>query len=319
MSNLTEYPGALDIVGYNYTESRYEEDHKTYPNRVFYGSENGHGMDAWKAVRDNEYIFGQFLWTGIDFLGEAGAWPIRGSQSGLLDLGGFAKPRAYFRHALWAESPVAYLGTYPAPAPRNTAGQRQGQDRGPSMDAWPIWNYAEGQSIRVVCYTNAAKARLLLNGREIGETKGYDDSTGIIWWDAPYAAGKLEVEGMDAAGNKTCGYSIQTTGRPFALKATIEDNSIANGKGLAQIKIQVVDENGLPVLISDDELTCVIEGPAKLLGLEAGNGADMTNYRDNVHRVFRGRMLAYIQAAGGAGSITVKFASPWLKPVEVKL
>lgn len=97
MSNQTEYPGALDIAGYNYTESIYEADHKKYQDRIIYGSENRHDMESWKAVRDNEYIFGQFLWTGIDYLGESGPWPSSGFYSGLLDFGGFIKPRGYFR------------------------------------------------------------------------------------------------------------------------------------------------------------------------------------------------------------------------------
>jgi hypothetical protein len=312
MSNATEYPGVLDIAGYNYTEDRYEIDHRTYPKRVIYGSENGHAMSAWKAVRDNEHIFGQFLWTGIDFLGESGAWPARGSQAGLLNLCGFIKPRGYFRQALWADKPVAYIGTYPAPNSNNDR-------RGPSTDAWSIWNYADGQNIRVVCYTNAAKARLLLNGREVGATKDYDDNTGIIWWDVPYTAGTLEVVGLDAAGNKICGYAIRSSGRPYALTATVENSTIADGKGLAHVMVQVVDENGIPVILSDDEITCTIEGPAKLLGLEAGNHSDMGNYRDKVQRVFNGRLLAYIQATSNeTGTITVKFTAPWLKQVEVK-
>jgi len=312
MSNATEYPDALDIAGYNYTENRYETDHKTYPKRVIYGSENGHDMSAWKAVRDNEYIFGQFLWTGIDYLGESGAWPSRGFYSGLMDFGGFIKPRGYFRQSLWAEKPVIYIGSTPAPDRNNTRWK-------PSIDAWNIWNYADGQVIRVLCYTNAAKARLLLNGKEVGETKGYDDNTGIIWWDVPYAKGTLEAVGMDAAGNKTCGYIIRSSERSFALTATVVDNSIHNGKGLAQIVVQVVDENNIPVMLSDDEVTCTIEGPAKLAGLEASNNSDMGNYRDNVQRVFHGQLLAYIQATGSTGEIKVKFTAPWLKPTEVKL
>ncbi|MDO9154916.1 MAG: glycoside hydrolase family 2 TIM barrel-domain containing protein, partial [Paludibacter sp.] len=75
MSNETDYPYALDVTGYNYTEDRYAQDHEKYPTRVIYGSENGHSMESWKAVRDNDYIFGQFIWTGIDYLGESGAWP----------------------------------------------------------------------------------------------------------------------------------------------------------------------------------------------------------------------------------------------------
>ena len=92
MSNETAYPSAIDVVGYNYTESRYGEDHKTYPKRILYGSENRHDLAAWKAVRDNEHIFGQFLWTGIDYLGESGVWPARGSSAGLLDLAGTVPP-----------------------------------------------------------------------------------------------------------------------------------------------------------------------------------------------------------------------------------
>ena len=69
MSNQTEYPQAVDVVGYNYTENRYDEDHATYPDRVIYGSETGVGIEAWHAVRDKEFIFGQFLWTGTDYLG----------------------------------------------------------------------------------------------------------------------------------------------------------------------------------------------------------------------------------------------------------
>ena len=312
MSNATEYPDALDIAGYNYTENRYEIDHKTYPNRVIYGSENGHGMAQWKAVRDNEHIFGQFLWTGIDYLGESGAWPSRGLNTGMINFAGFIKPRGYFRQALWAEKPVAYLGTSPAPTNENDR-------RGPSIDALSTWNYTDGQIIRVACYTNAAKARLTLNGVEVGATRDYDDNTGIIWWDIPYAAGTLEVIGMDASGAKTCSYAIRTSERPHALTARIEHSTIKNGTGLAQISVQVVDQNGIPVMLSDNEVTCTISGPARLLGLEAGSNTDMTNYRDNVHRVHNGRILAYIKATGETGEITVRFTAPWLNRVEIKL
>ena len=92
MSNQTEYPEAVDVVGYNYTENRYDEDHATYPDRVIYGSETGVGIEAWHAVRDKEFIFGQFLWTGTDYLGESGRWPSRGLYTGLLDLAASLNP-----------------------------------------------------------------------------------------------------------------------------------------------------------------------------------------------------------------------------------
>ncbi|WP_431241985.1 glycoside hydrolase family 2 protein [Flavobacterium sp. P21] len=147
MSNETEYPGALDITGYNYTESKYLTDHKKYPNRVIYGSENVHDMDPWLAVKNNKHIFGQFLWTGIDYLGESGRWPSRGFYSGLVDFAGVIKPRGYFRQSLWSDKPMAYIGTYPLTNEKEV-----------SKDAWAIWNYEAGQKIRVVCYTNASKS-----------------------------------------------------------------------------------------------------------------------------------------------------------------
>ena len=125
--------------------------------------------------------------------------------------------------------------------------------------------------------------------------------------------------GMDATGALVSSYAIKSSGRPHALTATIEHNTIANGSGLAQITIQVVDETGIPVMLSDNEVTCIIGGPAKLLGLESSANSDMTNWRDNVHRVFNGRILAYIQATGDTGDITARFTAPWLNPVEVKL
>ncbi|HEY5590107.1 MAG TPA: sugar-binding domain-containing protein [Paludibacter sp.] len=303
MSNETDYPYALDITGYNYTENRYAQDHEKYPTRVIFGSENGHSMEAWKAVRDNDYIFGQFIWTGIDYLGESREWPARGSSFGFIDFGGFLKPRGHFRQALWSEKPVTYIGTYLQPRNKNRL----------STDAWPIWNYEDGEMIRVVCYSNAAKSKLILNGIQIGEIKNQDDKTGVIYWDIPYQQGKLEVIGLDKNDKQTCNYALQSSGRPYAITALSDLSSINKGRGVAQVVVQVVDDKGVPVMISEDEITCTIEGPGKLLGMEASNNSDMGNYSDNEQRVFHGRLITYIQAVGEAGTINIKFSSPWLK------
>lgn len=306
MSNETEYPGALDITGYNYTESKYQSDHEKYPKRVIFGSENVHDMEPWLAVKNNKHIFGQFLWTGIDYLGESGRWPSRGFYSGLVDFAGIIKPRGYFRQSLWSDKPMAYLGTYPLT-----------NDKDVSKDAWAIWNYEAGQKIRVVCYTNAAKARLELNGKVVGETKLYDEKTGIIYWDIPFASGKLEVVGLDKNDKEESRYAITTTQQPVELTIADKNITISKDRGVAKIMVQVKDQNGLPVMLSDNEVTCTITGPGVLLGLEAGNNSDMTDYTDNVQRVYHGHIAAYIEATGEAQPIKVTFTSQWLKPVEI--
>ncbi|MDR7370129.1 sugar-binding domain-containing protein [Flavobacterium aquidurense] len=307
MSNETEYPGALDITGYNYTESKYQSDHKKYPNRVIFGSENTHDMEPWLAVKNNKHIFGQFLWTGIDYLGESGRWPSRGFYSGLVDFAGVIKPRGYFRQSLWSDKPMAYIGTYPLI-----------KDKDVSKDAWAIWNYADGQKIRVVCYTNAAKARLELNGKIVGDVKAYDEKTGIMYWDIPFTSGKLEVIGLDNDNKEVSKYAITSSQQPAELTIADTNITVAKEKGVAKIMVQVKDQNGFPVMLSDNEVTCTISGPGTLLGLEAGNNSDMTDYTDNIQRVFHGHIAAYIQSTGESSEpIKVTFSSQWLKPVEV--
>ncbi len=307
MSNETDYPFVLDIVGYNYSEFQYEADHRKYPKRVMFGSETNNSFASWKATRDNDYIFGQFLWTGIDYLGESREWPSRGYKHGLLDLAGFQKPEGFYRQAMWDDKPFTYIGTY---NPDHSPDQ--------SVNALPIWNYQSGEVIRVVCYTNCQRAQLLLNGKMIGHMKEYNDSTGFITWNIPFKAGTLEVIGVN--GNKEVSrYTLKTSDRPFRIIADSDDLILDKDKDLTHIVVQIVDKNGIPVLLSDDEITCHIEGPVKLLGLEGGNNADMGNYRDNKQRVHNGRLIAYVQTRGTTGNAKVTFSSPWLKSAEVCL
>lgn len=305
MSNQTAYPEAVDVVGYNYTESRYHLDHKNYPDRVIYGSENRHDYQAWTAVRDNDFIFGQFLWTGTDYLGESRAWPSRGFYSGLLDFGSFVKPIGHFRASLWSETPVCYIGT--------------GLGKRDRTDALDTWNYEDGQSVRVMCYTNGASASLFLNGKQVGENKKYNMETGIISWDVPYQAGTLKAVSYDEAGNEVAQYEIKTCTRPYALKLSTDKAVLDGDKSVAHVLVEIVDDNGVVVPFGDNEITCVVKGEGKLLGLEGSNNTDMSNYNDNIHRAFRGRLLAFVQAADESGEIVVSVSSPLLKSDTISI
>ncbi|MDE5662194.1 MAG: DUF4982 domain-containing protein, partial [Muribaculaceae bacterium] len=311
MSNETEYPEAVDIVGYNYTEYRYDSAHAKYPDRIIYGSENRPDIDAWYAVRDKDFIFGQFIWTGTDYLGESGAWPSRGFYTGLLDFGSFVKPRGHFRASLWADRPVTYIGTYPINPEREA---RSGHKR-LSVDAWDSWNYEPGQLVRVVCYTNAPQARLLLDGKEAGAMKPYDSATGIIYWDIPFAPGKLTAEGCDKDGNALSEYTIATSGRPYALRVSCENPKA----DVCHVVVEIVDEEGNIVKAGDNEITCRTAAPARLLGLEGSNNSDMSDYTDNRHRAYHGRLLAYIARNGSKSPAKVTFTSPLLKSAEITL
>ena len=326
MSNETAYPEAVDVVGYNYTESRYAEDHARYPRRIIYGSENRHDLPAWKAVRDNDFIFGQFLWTGIDYLGESGGWPARGSEAGLLDLAGNVKPNGHYRAALWSETPVCYLGTYPLMSQGRRVGRGGRQGNIVSSYAPALWNYDDGQSIRVVCYTNASSAKLFLNGEQIGGAPTRDPQTEILYWDITYHPGTLRCE----ADNKAVA-EIATSAQPSALRATATNQQLNDVGDVAIIEVEVVDENGRLVSLADNNITCYTEGPLRLLGLENGDARDTSDKTSNSRRAKGGRLKAYVvktarssswpmaQQAAGEPRATVHFRSPLLKGTDVTL
>ncbi len=308
MSNETAYPSAIDVVGYNYTESRYDSDHKKYPERVIYGSENRHDLPAWKAVRDNEHIFGQFLWTGIDYLGESGTWPSRGSSAGLLDLAGQRKSLGWYRAALWSDKPVCYIGTLGGN--RTYRSYRSHETHNlpkPHPYAHDSWNYEEGQNVRVVCYTNATSAKLLLNGKEIGGQPQRDPETDILYWVIDYQSGTLRCETNNGAS-----YEIKTTKEPYALRLTTDS--------IAHIFVEVVDKDGNVVRQADNEVMLRIRG-SRLLGLENGNINDTSingRRQPNRLRVHNGQLVGYFVKEQQKGEITITATSPFLQPAEIR-
>jgi len=326
MSNQTEYPEAVDICGYNYTENRYIEDHKAYPKRIIYGSETSTNLAAWKAVRDNPHIFGHFVWTGYEYLGESGAWPSRGLGTGLIDFAGFLKPRGHFFASLWCTQPVAYIGTQAIRGGNNQwGGNNRGNRNGRvnlSTDAWDNWNYQEGQTIRVLCYTNQPYARLLLNNREVGEKKERDDNTGIIYWDVPYEAGTLRVEGLDKSGQATTHYEVRTHGeaaKVTAKKLIYAETSKEKTQKVFHVLINIVDAQGIQVLDYRKDVKCEVISGGKSLGLENANNSDMSAPKQNHKNANRGQLLAYILRTNPAETAKIRITADGLEPIEINI
>lgn len=308
MSNTTSYPNNIDVVGYNYQEYRYAEDHAAYPDRIIYGSENNRSVEAWTAVDTSKNIFGQFLWTGFDFLGEAGRWPVRSSGAGLLDLAGFPKTDYYTRQTLWLTKPVIYLV-----ASRIRSGQ---PERGGRFSK-PSWNWNNRDSIRVNCITNAEEAELFLNGKSLGRKSKKDTTQRGLFWILPYEPGELLVKGF-ANGKEVSKHTLNTPGDPAVLVAVADKKTFSSGKKeVAHVELYVKDKNGNPVYEATNEVTVNIEGPAVLLGLESGDLASHEDYKSSKRKVYNGKLLAYIQSTGKPGLVTVTFSSPGLPQVVV--
>ena len=296
LSTRTGYADALDASGYNYKEQFYAEDHARFPDRVIYGSENSHAPEAWHFVRDNEYICGQFLWTGIDFLGECRGWPVRISQAGMMDLAGFPKPLYYQRKALWSDEPFVKL-VIGGEKPWEQRLFRSGED---------------GDRERIVAYTNEPEAELFLNGRSLGVKKADED--GRCVWEAAYERGTLEVK----AG--ACADALRTPGPAAVLKIDADRTALpADSRSVAQLEIALLDADGTLAAADDRRIHVQLLGDARLLGIENGKPDDLTPYAESWRSTYHGRAIVYLRAGEVAGPVTVHIWADGGLAADVKI
>lgn len=289
LSNRTGYADVLDVVGYNYKEQFYAEDHAKYPGRVIYGSENGKDGKAWHAVRDNDYICGQFLWTGVDFLGECRGWPVRISQAGLLDLAGYAKPNFYQRKAMWTNDPFVKIAV----------GHTDDEWHWPDMERY-CWKEEPGRSMWVSCYTNAANVELFLNGESLGKKCITDDDDYRACWNVPYQPGELRalVDGAEDV--------LRTTGSVAEMLMTPDVTEfVADGRSIVQVEVTLKDARGDVVAADDQSVTYQLLGDAEIIGIENGCPDDLTPYAERTRKTLNGRAIVYIRAGRMAGEIAL--------------
>ncbi|WP_260741575.1 sugar-binding domain-containing protein [Tunturiibacter lichenicola] len=346
---LPEFLEEQDVVGYNYVdrwrdrrEKFYSIDRHQSPNRRFIGTESVAlrgargdykiGAEAavyvdkrtnllveveqlQKFIQTYDYVSGDFMWTGIDYLGEA-KWPAKGSSSGVLDTCGFPKDSYYFYQSLWAKTPVLHLS--------------------------PHWNWKghEGTVISILCYTNCDTVELFVNGKSWG-VKGYAfprpgmenrygnyparakvlQSTGDLHlsWDVPYEAGILKAIGAKD-GKVVSVAEIATTGEPTRLFLSADRVTLnADRRDAAHVTIEVQDSNGRRVPTANHAVTLQIHGEGRLLGMDNGDPENHEDYKSAQHSAFNGLCLALIGASDRAGDIEILASSPDLAQATLRL
>lgn len=303
LSSHLGFLDALDVVGYNYKEHLYEADHVRFPQKTFLGSENGHSYQAWRAVVDHPFICGQFLWTGIDYLGEAKGWPVHGSPAGLLTTAGFAKPEFYRRKAYWAGKSVLKLAT------------RSAQEKDRWVPMTESWNYPEGTNVQVKCYVNPQEdgscVALLLNGREAERAYDYGQD-GEFVFEIGFEAGILEARYYRADGACLGRCELSTAGAPSHMALCLwQENDILSGEDwetysgrtgyLYQILLRLVDEQQRLVVSDDREIRVTVEGAGQLAGMDSGDLADSTPFLSQSRKTYHGEMAIYVRRTGDGG------------------
>lgn len=319
----------LDIVGYNYQEAWYKKDHEKYPNRVIYGSETViypyhpgdcwqlRSYDQWLEGQLKDYVAGEFLWTGFDYIGEAGigdvgtscefwkkwpTWPWRGASCGVIDMCGFPKPGYWFRKALWNDEPMVHIAVQTDSSARNRELC--------SFWSWPKvethWNHGrKGDTLAVHVYTNVPEVELKLNGRSLGTRKWDLRNEAFLFWEVPYEPGKLEAIGKTKDG-KTVSFAVQTAGEPASIVLSPDRKVLkANRQDLSYVAVQMLDARGLPVPFANNRITFEVSGAGKLAAVGNGDQQSHTPLKGNQMETWQGKCLAIIQSTNRKGEITI--------------
>ncbi len=278
LSTRTGFSDALDLLGYNYRETHYDEDHGRFPQTPILGSENGHAPSAWQAVLDRPFIAGQFLWTGIDFLGECRGWPLRISQAGLLDLCGFPKPLYYQRKALWTQQPFVRIAVCKGTKEQSI----------PWTDTF-LYDAQAGETVCVCVYTNAAKATLLLNGKSLGEQTRTPEDECRLLWEFPFAPGTLTAVAEGASD------TLSSPGSPAAIQLEPYASPLQRDESIVQVAVSLRDKAGALCAGADCMIHYQLRGDAELLGIENGRPDDLTPYGETRRAAFCGRAIVYLR------------------------
>ncbi|MBL7202257.1 MAG: glycoside hydrolase family 2 protein [Anaerolineae bacterium] len=334
---------ALDVVGYNYVdrwaerrELYYSIDRERHPRRIMLGTENvsvagvrgvydleaaqgWHGPyhtrmiraeQLWKFTRLHDYVAGDFVWTGIDYLGEV-RWPAVSTSCGPIDLCGFPKDEYYFYQSQWTDEPVLHL-----------------------LPHW-TWPGREGDVIPVVCYTNCDSVELTLNDRSFGAQVlsfpryGMDPSKGWgeqdwssfvrpatadlhLRWTVPYEPGVLRAVGV-RGGEVVCVQEVVTAGPGAQIALAADRETIhADGADVLHLTAQVLDGQGNPVPTAGDLLTFDLRGPGEIIGVSSGDPLSHEPFQSNQRHAFNGLCLAIVRSTAAPGRVEVTASAPGL-------
>jgi beta-galactosidase len=332
----------VDLVGFNYKPHDYKRKREEHPEFVLYGSETASTVSSrgeykfpgqevkspwyqdyhvssydleypgWASTPDTEFemqddcefILGEYVWTGFDYLGEPTPYnegtPARSSYFGIIDLAGLKKDRFYLYQSKWSNTPVLHL--------------------------LPHWNWHDriGQQVPVYCYTNYPKAELFVNGESMG-VKQKDKMNKytryrLMWNDVIYQPGEIKVVAYDESNKAVAERIIRTAGEPFTIRLTADRNTItAGGKDLSFVTVEILDKEGNLCPRADNLLFFEVKGTGKLKALCNGSPIDQTSFSSNYMRAFNGKLVATIESDKLSGDAVLNVSGGRLKNQSIRI
>lgn len=326
------FASQLDVAGFNYKVARYDQAYKLLPQGLILGSETASTVSSrgvyhfpaaigadilnedhhsssydtehcrWSNIpdedlaadQDKEWVMGQFVWTGFDYLGEPSpydtdAWPNHSSLFGIIDLASIPKDRYYLYRSVWNED-------------------------SPTLHILPHWNWdgrygvedRRGKVTPVYVYTSYPEAELFVNGVSQGrKAKTSCGSLGkdamkryrLMWDDVIYQPGEIKVVAFDADGRPAGEKVLKTTGKPKALcLETDRGMHSSEGEDLAYITVGVTDKEGLKVPVDNRLVRIKVSGAGKFKAVANGDPTCLEPFTEPQMHLFNGLMTVIVEA-----------------------
>ena len=251
--------------------------------------------DDWVWQDDKDWVIGEFVWTGFDYLGEPTPydeyWPSRSSYFGICDLAGLPKDRYYLYRSRWNKNQH-------------------------TIHLLPHWSWGQarkGKVTPVYCYTDYPSGELFINGKSQGKVtknpKERLDRYRLRWNDVKYEPGELKVVVYDANGNAAGEEIVKTAGKPADLKLeawTANEILQANGDDLAFVTVSLTDAEGTLIPQADDQLTFEVTGAGTFEAVCNGDATSLESFKQPTMKLFSGQLVVVVRSAQKAGTLTLK-------------
>lgn len=338
------FAAALDIPGFNYKPQHYEDAYAKLPQKMILGSETASTVSSrgvyhfpvefkernvvmhpdnqsnsydnetcsWSNTPDidfamdddKDWVMGQFVWTGFDYLGEPSpydtdAWPSHSSVFGIIDLASLPKDRYYLYRSKWNETDT-------------------------TLHILPHWNWKgrEGEVTPVFVYTNFPKAELFINGKSQGmrekNDSTYQNRYRLMWMDTRYEPGEVKVVAYDEAGNKAAERVMRTAGKAHHLVVTPNRDELkADGDDLVYFTVQVADKDGNIVPTDNRMVKFSVSGAGEFEATANGDPTCLLPFQNPEMKLFSGAATAIARSGKTPGTLTFKATAPGVKPATV--
>ncbi|MCM1051132.1 MAG: DUF4982 domain-containing protein [Paenibacillus sp.] len=338
------FAAALDIPGFNYKPQHYENAYAKLPQKMILGSETASTVSSrgvyhfpvefkernvvmhpdnqsnsydnetcsWSNTPDidfamdddKDWVMGQFVWTGFDYLGEPSpydtdAWPSHSSVFGIIDLASLPKDRYYLYRSKWNETDT-------------------------TLHILPHWNWKgrEGEVTPVFVYTNFPKAELFINGKSQGmrekNDSTYQNRYRLMWMDTRYEPGEVKVVAYDEAGNKAAERVMRTAGKAHHLVVTPNRDELkADGDDLVYFTVQVADKDGNIVPTDNRMVKFSVSGAGEFEATANGDPTCLLPFQNPEMKLFSGAATAIARSGKTPGTLIFKATAPGVKPATV--